>query len=56
VGAAALPIPPVKEISAKTPRPVLDHILYAPSGRGRYVRLGSDFLPVEPGPVSAEQY
>lgn len=55
-GAAALPIPPARQITDKTPRPVLDQILYAPSGRGRYVRFGKDLFPVEPGNVSAEQY
>ncbi len=49
-------LPPAEAIGPKTPEAVLERILYAPSGKGRYRVDGKKLVPVEPGGVSAEQY
>lgn len=50
------PLPPPANINKGTPKAVLDQILYAPSGKGRYKIVGGKPVAVEPGNVTPEQY
>ena len=49
-------LPPADTIDARTPDAVLERILYAPSGKGRYKVVGSTLVAVEAGGVSPAQY